>query len=306
MLYVVTAYTNPLRSRNRAALHRRFVEHMLDSGVDLTVVECAFGDMRHEMDDPRVRHVPVQARTVIWTKENLINLGIGRLPVDWRYVAWIDGDITFRRRDWVEATLCGLSLHDVVQPWFDCYDLGPNDEHLANHRSFCRQVQAGFRLNPGYGCFAHPGYAWAATRQALECLGGLLETASLGAGDHHMATALAGRWELSVPRDLTAGYVAPIRRWQERALHHLPARLGAVAGTIEHGWHGPKRRRRYVERWDVLRRHRFDPSEDLKRNTSGVLELAGNKPSLAADMAAYFRARDEDCNDLTGEIPWTN
>lgn len=302
MLHVVTAYANPLRSRNRAALHRRFVDHMVQSGVDLTVVECAFGDLPHEVVDPRVRHVAVRARTLSWTKENLLNLGIARLPSDWRYVAWLDGDILFRRPDWVEATIHALNLHDVVQPWCDCYDLGPNGEHLATHRSFARQVRDGARLRAGYGSFAHPGYAWAATRQALEWVGGLIETACLGAADHHMATALVGQCELSVPGDLTPGYIVPIRHWQDRAMHHMPARLGVVGGTIEHGWHGPKRRRRYVERWDLLRRHRFDPASDLKRNMSGVLELGGNKPDLAFDIALYFRARDEDCNDLTGEL----
>ena len=302
MLHVVTAYSNPLRSRNRAALHRAFVEHMLASGVDLTVVECALGDTRHEMADPRVRHVAVRGRTLVWTKENLLNLGIARLPEDWSYVAWIDGDVKFRRPDWVDATLHALQLNDVVQPWSDCYDLGPNGEHLTAHKSFARQVRDGCDLRPGYASFAHPGYAWAAKRQALDWVGGLLETAALGAADHHMALALVGKCDMSLPADMAEGYVKPIHRWQQRALHHMACRLGVAAGTIEHGWHGPKRRRRYVERWDILRRHRFDPDFDLKRNTWGVIELSGNKPALIADIAGYFRGRDEDCNDLTGEI----
>ncbi|TAG22557.1 MAG: hypothetical protein EAZ40_08055, partial [Rhodobacterales bacterium] len=41
-----------------------------------------------------------------------------------------------------------------------------------------------------------------------------------------------------------------------------------------------KAARRYVERWDVLVRHAFDPTADLLRNSWGVLELAGNKPAL--------------------------
>jgi hypothetical protein len=36
----------------------------------------------------------------------------------------------------------------------------------------------------------------------------------------------------------------------------------------------------------------------LKRNTYGVLELAGNKPQLRHDIDCYFRARDEDSNTL--------
>ena len=140
-LHVVTAIANPIRWQSRAQLYRQFEEHMLDSGVRLTVVECAYGDRPHEFaDNPHITHVPVRARSVLWIKENLLNIGLGRLPQDWRNVAWIDADVTFRRPDWATETVHALQQYDVVQPWSDCYDLGPNDEHLQVHRAFCRLV----------------------------------------------------------------------------------------------------------------------------------------------------------------------
>jgi hypothetical protein len=296
-LHVVTAYANPLRWQSRLRLYRDFERHMLASGVQLTVVECAYGDRPHELAGAQgVRHVPVRARTLVWTKENLLNLGIAALPEDWKYVAWIDADVLFRRPDWAAETVHALQLYDVVQPWTDCYDLGPSGEHLAVHRGFCRLWRDGAPVTPGYGSFAHPGYAWAATRQALEHLGGLIETAALGAADHHMALALAGRVELSLPDGMTEGYCRPLLRWQARAQRHIAGNIGCIAGTIEHAWHGAKRRRRYIERWNVLARAGFDPDEDLKRNLWGVLELAGNKPDLRHGMDAYFHARAEDAN----------
>jgi hypothetical protein len=296
-LHVVTAVANPLRWQSRIRLYRDFERHMRDSGVQLTVVECAYGDRPHEIAPcDGVRHIPVRARTLVWTKENLLNIGIASLPQDWKYVAWVDADIRFRRPDWASETLHALQLHDVVQPWTDCYDLGPNGEHLAVHRAFCRVWRDGGPIGAGYGTFAHPGYAWAGTRQALEWVGGLVETAALGAGDHHMALALIGRVEASVPGGVTDGYRRPLSRWQARATRHIAGNIAAVPGTIEHAWHGPKKSRRYIERWDVLTRHGFDPDEDLKRNVWGVLELADNKPALRRDMDAYFRVRAEDAN----------
>ncbi len=235
---------------------------------------------------------------MVWTKENLLNLGIAQLPDDAKYIAWIDADIVFRNPDWAAETVHALQLHDVVQPWPDCYDLGPRGEHVQVHRGFCRQWYDGRPVGESYGVFAHPGYAWAATRQALEWLGGLIETAALGAGDHHMALALTGKVELSIPGNLSAGYRRPLLAWQQRATQHIAGNLGAVAGTIEHQWHGQKAKRRYIERWDVLARFGFDPDTDLRRNTHGVLELAGNKPELRRAMDAYFRQRDEDSNSM--------
>jgi hypothetical protein len=301
-LHVVTAVANPIRWRSRIKLYRRFEEHMLDSGVRLTVVECAFGDRPHEFaTNPHVNHVPVRARTLVWTKENLLNLGLARLPHDWRCAAWIDADIAFRRSDWASETVHALQQYDIVQPWSDCYDLGPNDEHVQIHRSFCRLAHDGVPIYPagraGY-TFGHPGYAWAATRRALNLLGGLIETAALGAGDHHMALALLDRARESVPAGITDGYLRPLLRWQARAIQHIGGNIGYVAGTIEHGWHGAKNKRAYVDRWDIITRNRFDPDTDLMRNTWGVLELAGNKPRLRLDIDRYFRSRDEDSNSL--------
>jgi hypothetical protein len=175
LLHVVTVIANPVRWKSRGRLFRAFAEHMLAAGVRLTTVECAYGDIPHAFGDiAGATHVPVHAKTQVWVKENLINLGIARLPRDWKYVAWIDADIVFRRPDWASETVYALQHYDIVQPWADCYDLGPNDEHLQHHRSFCRMfhqdpAQIG-KMGSGYA-FAHPGYAWAATRSALEQVG---------------------------------------------------------------------------------------------------------------------------------------
>lgn len=299
LLHVVTCIANPIRWKARLALFKKFAAHMVQSGVHLTVAECAYGERPFQCDGtPGVTHIGVRAKTLLWVKENLLNLAIARLPPNWRYVAWIDADITFRRPDWAAETVHALQQYDVVQPWSDCYDLGPNGEHLKTFRSFCRQYFDRQPLGPGAYGFAHPGYAWAATRDALDGLGGLIETAALGAGDHHMAQSLVGRARRSVPPGISEGYLRPLLQWQGRAEQAVRGNIGYVPGTIEHSWHGAKDKRGYVSRWSILVRHRFDPSADLRRNVCGVYELAGNKPELARDIDAYFRSRNEDANTL--------
>lgn len=302
LLNVVTAVANPIRWKSRIALFRAFEQHMLASGVHLTVVECAYGDRPFDCaGTPGVQHVGVRAKTLLWTKENLLNLGIAQTAG--KYIATIDADVSFRKPGWAAETVHALQQYDIVQPWSDCYDLGPDDDHLVAHRSFARLVADGKPIVQGPNAaegyqFGHPGYAWAYTRQALEWLGGLVETASLGAADHHMALALIGKVGDSIPGNLTAGYKAPLFRWQAGAMHHINGNIGFVPGTIEHGWHGPKNKRAYIGRWDILARNAFDPATDLKRNTFGVIELAGNKPQLRRDIDTYFRSRDEDATTL--------
>ncbi len=305
LLYVVTAISNPVRWRSRIGLYKAFEQHMLDSGVKLTTVECAYGERPFELTNPKINHVKVRAdaSALVWNKENLLNLGIARLPAEAKYIATLDADITFRKVNWASETVHALQHYPVIQPWSDCYDLGPNGEHLELHRSFCRQVYDRQPFMQGPNAypnspyrFGHPGYAWAWTRQALEWVGGLVETAGLGAADHHMATALVGKVDDSVPKALQGPYSAPLHLWQARAVRHIAKAISYLPGTIEHTFHGPKAARRYVDRWSVLIKNQFDPITDLKRNTYGVMELAGNKPNLRHDIDTYFRQRSEDAN----------
>jgi hypothetical protein len=264
-------------------------------------VECAYGERPFDLDGIEgMTHIGVRAQTMVWNKECLLNLGAQR-ATDARYLAFLDADIRFRRADWAAETVQALQLYDVVQPWSDCYDLGPNDEHLHVHRSFCRlwiddrPIVQGPNAVGGYE-FGHPGYAWAFTRQALDQVGGLIDIAALGAADHHMALALIGKVHDSIPGNMTASYRKPLEQWQRHAMQHIVSNISYVPGTIEHRWHGAKAKRKYVDRWSILSRNGFAPDTDLKRNSWGVIELAGNKPRLRKEIDGYFRARDEDAN----------
>lgn len=304
-LYVVTCIANPIRWRSRTKLYADFEQCVLDSGAKLTTVECAYGDQDFELgNNQHVKYVRTRATGIhkVWIKENLQNLGIYATP-EAKYIATIDADVLFRDANWVRATLDALQHFHVIQPWSYCYDLGPNGEHLATHTSFCKLVYEGKPIVQGPNAsdgyqFGHPGYAWAYTRQALEWGGGLIETAALGAADHHQALALINKVGDSIHGAMTEGYKTPLYQWQKRMYQHVAGHLGALGGTIEHAWHGSKSKRAYVDRWDILARNKFDPSTDLKRNTFGVMELSGNKPQLSHDIDQYFRQRDEDSNSL--------
>lgn len=312
-LHVFAARSNPLHWRAPHDNWRVFARHMLDSGVKLTVVECAYGEEPFVCCDIEgVTHIGVRATTRGWNKENLLNIGVRRTP-EAKYIAWIDADVIFRNwRDrssnWAAKTVRSLQHYAVVQPWSDCLDLGPNDEIIAHHKSFCWQwfhrqpvvpQSKGFWLSDG-GPYAYPhsGYAWAITRQAFDQVGGLFEVGGMGSGDHHMALALVGRGEASMPRGTYPRYAEHVMRWQTRALQHINLNIGCVPGAIEHLFHGRKANRNYVGRWDMFLNHRFNPDDDLKRNAFDVLEFATNKPDLRHDFDLYLQSRIEDANTL--------
>ena len=300
ILHVVTCIFNYCEWKSRIRLYYEFENHMLESGASLTVVECQYDNRPFELTvAPGVQHIKVRASTPVWVKENLLNIGIEALPEDWKYMAWIDADLTFKNKAWVTDTIQALKQHPIVQPWETCHDLGPNGEHLAYQPSFCNNYQKVFKINPHIFPYGHSGYAWACTRQAYEWLGGLLELALNGAADLHMAMALVGKVSHTLPNSIHSNYAALIYAWQKRALQLIEMNISYVPGIIEHSWHGAKSKRQYTSRWAIMIDNAVDPLVDVVKNADGVLELAGNKPNLNYQLDRYFKTRDEDAT-VTG------
>ncbi len=608
LMHVVTAVANPIRWESRIRLARKAIESWLANGVQVTVVECAYGEWPYDLADIKgINHIPVRATTVAWNKECLLNLGISRLPVDAKYIATLDADIVFRKPTWSLDAIHQLQFYPVVQPWSDCYDLGPNGEHMQIHRSFGRQwwhglpvvskgnnswrnsdgghyphclpgdtavspggrvlsasarpfegnlviirtaagkelactpdhpilidgrwvranavdigdyvlsdvrgngakvepdkkqapasiedVARAFSERSGVDRFSYPlpddlddnranckiatvwadrllrneinaeiaqaggdrrfgavheastfdrrgreqlllealslaapadeaasaagslallrghlrhhagadgcadlgatlavgaipsvfsapaskfvgeplcrvpltsierdaladelsgvsfvhaddprglgralagqierdevvyvgrrefkghvydlktergyiladgiithnsGYAWCWTRRFLDDVGGLFELGAMGSGDYHMALSLVGAGDTSLPINAGA-YADYVLRWGARAVAHSSKKIGFTWGTIEHFFHGRKSSRGYETRWKMFVDNGFDPNSDLKRNSYGVLEFAGNKPELERAMHRYLVERQEDGNLL--------
>lgn len=322
-LYVITPIFNPQRFRTRWKHYNTFEKHILDSGAHLVTIEAIFGE-RKEVVTTKVndRHTIIHVRTnsEIWIKENLINLAVQRLPEDWKYVAWIDADIQFIRTDWVGETIQQLQHYDVVQMFSVAMDLDPNHIPYGINYSFMHDyvngvpdkikkgecgkyyetkgtTQSGLKVNRW-----HPGFAWAMKRQAFRDLGGLIDFAILGSADNHMARALVGMYQKSMPKNVSDEYRRMVKTWQERADRYVNRNVGYVSGTIQHYFHGAKANRKYADRWQILSKNDYRPSFDLKNDWNGVKTLTERNYRLRDDIRNYFRQRDEDNVDMKGVI----
>lgn len=305
--YVVTVISNPVRYQSRYRLYQEFKERMERAGAKLFTVECAFGERPFEVTEAgNPMNLQIRSYDEIWHKENMINLGIQRLPATWKYVAWVDSDIQFVRDDWKEETVHKLQHHMVVQMWQNALDLGPTGEALGIHRSFISEyIKAGCNaVLDKDGCYAkwHPGYAWAARREAIDHLGGLIDVGILGSGDRHMAGALIGAVGNTYNSRISDGYKKYLDIWQRQAELYVRRDVGFVPGTVLHGWHGRKVDRGYASRWEILVKYQYDPYTDIKRDNQGLYQLVDHGDARSNEMRdairAYFRSRSEDSIDL--------
>lgn len=313
-LHVISVISNPMRFKSRYRLYREFDARMRDAGVTHHTVELLFGDRPCEVTEPTLgNHLQVQSFEELWFKENLLNLGIASLPADWEYVAWIDADVSFANPNWAAETLHQLQHHMLVQLFSHAVDLGPRNEVLQTNAGFVYMYHQngynpprGHGYTPAYGdpkrnIFWHPGFAWAARREAIDHLGQLIDFAILGSADHHMAMALIGQAGRSIHKGVSRAYRDQVLDWQDRAERHIQRDIGFVEGALWHYWHGKKADRKYVDRWQILVESQFDPRTDLKRDWQGLWQLRVEGPRqirLRDRIRAYFRARNEDSIDV--------
>lgn len=298
--YVIAVISNPARFASRYKLYLDFKERMKKAGVKLFTVEATLGDRSHKISQSSSDYLQLSSIDELWHKENMINLGVQRLPPNWKYMAWIDADISFTRDDWALETVQQLQHYQVVQMFQSAVDLGPSQEVYQTHQGFMYCYLSGMHKPLPYYTNWHPGFAWAISREAFNSVGGLIDKAVLGAGDRHMALSLIGL--PSVESKLHKNYHDMVNLWRERATRTIRKDVGFVPGTILHYFHGKKRDRRYHDRWKILQEHQFDPVHDLKRDWQGLYQLEddGDERSrkLRDDLRGYFRSRNEDSIDL--------
>lgn len=308
-LYVITPIFNPVRYRSRWKHYKNFEKHVLDSGAHLVTIEACFGERAEVLTESvHAHHTVIHVRThhELWLKENLINIAISRLPHNWKYLAWIDADITFIRPDWVGECLQLLQHYDVIQMFSEAHDMNHDCEVIKVYKSFMQCYMEERKHMPDLGgdyCkqkpngknYWHPGFAWAATRKAIDALGGLIDWSILGGGDTFMAYALVDLLNnRTMPRSLGESGVQWLKQWQHRANAHVRKNVGVMKGTILHHWHGSRESRGYLDRGTILTKAHFNPEIDLKKDWQGLWQLTERSSSLRDDIRDYFRRRNED------------
>jgi hypothetical protein len=299
-LYVVTCISNTQKYESRYELYRQFKEYIAsEKDVVLLTVELALDDQEFAItsaSDPL--NIQIRGSQEYWHKENLLNIGISHLPDDAKYIAWIDADVKFMNPNWVQDTIASLDKYDFVQMFSEYIDLDANHQQIGKTTSFIaawqneKEVIIDTRYNSGRK--GATGLAWAATREALDNVGGLIDWCIVGSGDWHMAYCLIGKGVEIAQSWFTPGYRALLEKFQNDCDKHVKTNVGCVPGLAVHFWHGPKSKRGYGWRWNILRTNAFDPVLDLKKNTRGLYILNTDKEQLFTELTGYFKSRDED------------
>jgi len=135
-------------------------------------------------------------------------------------------------------------------------------------------------------------------------IGDLFEYAILGSGDLLMAVSLIGKVEDYLHHPYvkkifnSPGFLTKIFQF-ESACQSNHLKLSYISGKIFHKWHGSRKDRKYMVRYNIFLNHTYNPNIDLVKNSDGILSLSEYAYGiLNEEFYRYFVGRNEDNRDI--------
>jgi hypothetical protein len=299
----ITTYFNPCGYKRRYRNYMAFRESSKKQGLKLVTVELALNNDKHRLteDDADIM-IHVKSNSVLWHKENLINIGLNYLlqnKVDCKYMCWLDCDLIFDNNNWIEETKKLLDKYSLVQPFEVVWDMDLTNKVLRKSSGYgrlCKRASSQKKQHKTKTS-ATWGFGWAVKTSFLQSTNGLYEHNVVGGYDSLMKFAF-GLQELdnfmqsdriSEPhRDHLLSYINRCPKITVSDVH-------CTTGVIRHMWHGSKENRQYKSRHKMLFENNYDPNLHIIYNNYGCLEWSDRAPSkLKSQIEKYFSKRKED------------
>ncbi len=290
--YVICIMYNPARSRSRIKLYLNFKRQMEQYGVKLITLECTYDNapfaLTRENYEPQ--NIQVTTNGAFFQKEALINLAISKLPLDAKYAAYCDCEVSFENPTWVNDTIKALHVFKIVQPFDNTVLLNIKNEEIKKVKGFSAHLYENKEMDKEafeestVSC----GFAWAFRVGTLKEIGGLIDYCPLGNCDKIMAYCLAKRIDDYIPEGLTHNFKDMLRNWQKKSTVAFSAGVGFIPGTIRVAWSTARKDKKNFDKWEILEKNHYDPKTDLLRENNQLYGLDQQKIGLRDELRNHF------------------
>ena len=294
-LNVICVYYNFCKYKRRKQLTLEYIERMSQyENINLYVCELVLEGEEFEITDKtNSKHLQLTTKYVLWYKENLINITVNKLlEKNWSSFAWIDSDIEFENKNWVNYTLEKIKTNDILQLFsfvnqYDC-ECNITQKNVGIIKKFKCKKDIEFKT------YGHPGYAWAINRNLFEKLCKLPEFFIVGGCDSKIANAI-------VENDY---YLKTISNEKMNINFYMyiinisiklkKCKYDYIDTEIYHYYHGEKINRQYKLRYEIIKD--YNPYTDIVFNENGLIEpnLNNLNSTILDNIKKYFYGRKED------------
>jgi hypothetical protein len=303
-LAAITCFFSYAKNPYAVKRYKEFQENLHRQGVRLYTVELAFFDRDYLLNpivdwEPTYTHLPIylklRSNTVLWHKESLLNELVKKLPPHIKKVAWLDSDIFIQDDSWARRTSELLDEDKLVQIGSNFHFLKENGE---KERPSMRSIAYAYKNSPDKQCdfkYNHVGLGWAANRDFFDKVG-LFDYDVTGAGDtitYYSAGGLMDlkgtKWIRNVYQKKCPTILDHVTKYAEKSYSYTKGKVNYLDVDVRHMYHGPRGRRGYYSRMDLLKG--IDFNNDIFRDTSGLFEWKDKRRNKPFEV--FFSMKDE-------------
>jgi hypothetical protein len=302
-LHIIIPFFNFSNSKIRTQNLKRTLNSLKSfENIHVVIVNGSYQGQSLENEefikDDKFSYIKYDLPSVLWVKENLINLAIKSLPSNWEYVCWIDSDIIFLNPNWTEETKSNLKNYDILQLYKTIFYVGENGNidlraNITYHKPIMPSIVYAIEKEKRY-VFAAPGFAWAINKNLYKKIGKFFEFAIVGGGDFIFAIAATQSYK---GMESILFKNSPSENYHDQLMSHYnlfkDCKTHYINGVICHQWHGSLEQRQYDSRWNIVLKHKFDPFLHLSKTSEGVIYLNDNAKNFEEDFLTYFNNRKD-------------
>ena len=128
-------------------------------------------------------------------------------------------------------------------------------------------------------------------RRVFEKTGGLLDEDVLGGCDSLTAYSFIQKVDIFLERytnyNISSDYFQRVFNYQLICKENK-FKTSFLNDTVLHNWHGSWESRKYHDRYEIYRKHGYNPSTDLIRNNEGLISLSKQGERLENDLKKFF------------------
>ena len=257
------------------------VKSMLDQAkIPTFTAECVIGDTPRLIPNPTLL---VRSNSALFHKERLFNLLQGRIPPGYKKLIFMDCDIIFSDRKWVDKISVALNKYSVIQPFGKVVltdsNLDPTEYYAVSSMKLFKETKQ---------ITGHPGYCWAISRDYFNNIGGFFDKSIIGGGDSTFAFLFMKANPLYMYPFIYEEY----RKWKMKTSIVLVS-FNYLDMTIYHLYHGDMHARKYDSRHNIPEIQAIQSwDKAIELNKYAMYEL--KDPKINDIFKEYFLSRKED------------
>lgn len=278
MLSFICSYFN---FGNSDIIKSNYIKFRKNFPHPITTVEVALPNQDFFIEDS----IKIRANdlNIFWQKERCLNIAIENLPDKTESIAWVDTDIIFHNKDFMEDTMRQLEDYKVVQ-MFERVSERPVVNAFNNNISLGKKLVEDIDIK-----YPAIGFCWAFRKDVLVD-NKLYDMDPVGNSDVLQLVTWMGMWDHKNIGDLEIPYRKEFLLWAWDSYEKVQGSIGFTKGSIEHMFHGNQSNRQYHKRNKILKANHYVPSKDLRIDLNNLYCLPYNV-KLRHDIQKYFDDR---------------